>query len=151
MAIQKDDQTDIPSAYSPTTRLEPTAHQLRIFLVVAEELHFGRAATRLFMTQPALSQQLRALEQRLGVQLLNRTSRTVEVTAEGLALLPRAESVVAAMDRLQQTADVQARKLSGRLIVGSIGGEAAMPHTRAILRTLRNQHPHITVEIRVPN
>lgn len=133
---------------SSAGRPEPTVHQLRLLLVVAQELHFGRAAARLFMSQPALSRQLRALEHRLGFELFERTSRAVEPTEGCLALLPRAQAVIQAMDRLRQTADEQGRGPSGKLVVGAIGAEASMPHARAVLAELHRRHPQITVEIR---
>lgn len=127
---------------------EPTLHQLRLLLVLAEERHFGRAAVRLFMSQPALSRQLRALEQRLGLRLFERSSRAVEATEACLALLPEAEAVVRAMDRLRRTAREHGRGVSGRLVVGAIGAEASMPYARAVLGELRERHPGITVEVR---
>ena len=60
-------------------------HQLRCFEVVAEELHFGRAAARLHMTQPPLSRQIQLLEQQLSAQLLERSSRSVKMTRAGRA------------------------------------------------------------------
>ena len=71
---------------------------LRQFLVLAEELHFGRAAERLHMTQPPLSLAVQKLEAQLGVQLLERGRRTVALTAAGVAL-------VAASTRLVEQAD----------------------------------------------
>ncbi|CAL9600047.1 Hca operon transcriptional activator HcaR [Streptomyces sp. enrichment culture] len=127
---------------------EPSIHQLRLFLVLAEELHFGRAATRLFITQSALSQQIRDMERRLGVRLFERTSRSVVLTAAGQALRAEARTAVGATDRMRRIADAQARRLSGRLVVGTIGAEAAMPHTRAVLRTLRDRHPGVIPEVR---
>lgn len=132
-------------------RREPSAHQLRLFLVLAEELHFGRAATRMFMSQPAFSQQIRALEDRIGVKLIDRTSRTVELTEIGQALLPEIHNAVAAMTRLRKLADIHAREISGHLIVGSLGADAAMPYTRAIFDDLHTRHPNITVEMRLLN
>jgi DNA-binding transcriptional LysR family regulator len=72
--------------------------QLRHFLVVAEELNFTRAATRLHVDQPALSRQIRRLESALGVQLFTRTSRRVELTAAGHHLRDRAPAVLADLD-----------------------------------------------------
>ena len=127
---------------------EPSGHQLRLFLVLAEELHFGRAAERLFLSQPALSQQIRALEKRLGVELLRRSSRRVELTAAGQALVPEVRDLVAAMTRLQRLATAYAREVRGHLTIGAIGGEAAMPYMVAILAELAARHPAVTVEMR---
>ncbi|WP_078864099.1 LysR family transcriptional regulator [Streptomyces sp. AcH 505] len=127
---------------------EPTIHQLRLLLVLSDELHFGRAAARLFMSQPALSRQLRSLEAHLGLTLFHRTSRRVEMTASCRALLPEAKAAVRAMDQLRLVADTREREPAGRLVVGAIGAEASMPRTRAILAELRARHPRITVEIR---
>ncbi|MEU3409743.1 LysR family transcriptional regulator [Streptomyces sp. NPDC006658] len=128
-------------------RRDPSTHQLRLFLVLAHELHFGRAAARMFMTQPAFSQQISALEKRIGVLLIERSSRKVELTAAGVALLPEIRSVVAAVSRLRQAAGEQARDVSGHLALGAIGGEAAMPYTHAVLTRLRATHPHLTYEM----
>ncbi|MFI6757527.1 LysR family transcriptional regulator [Micromonospora sp. NPDC050417] len=135
------------SRVSPPPR-EPSSHQLRLFLVLAEELHFGRAARRLFLAQPTLSQQIRALEDRLGVDLLQRSSRRVELTPAGQALVPEARELLAAMTRLQELAASFAREARGHVRIGAIGGEAAMPYTVAILAELSARHPGVTVEIR---
>src|SRR5690242_14713125 len=67
---------------------------LRYFLAVAEELHFGRAAARLHIAQPALTQQIRRLETLLGARLFDRTSRTVALTPAGVVLRERAEALL---------------------------------------------------------
>jgi DNA-binding transcriptional LysR family regulator len=89
------------------TMSEPTSHQLRAFIAVAEERSFTRAASRLHVTTPALSQQIGALERRLGVRALHRTSRSVELTTAGEALLPLARAVVAALDRVSECAALE--------------------------------------------
>ena len=119
--------------------------------MLAEELHFSRAAARLFITQSALSRQIRALETHLGVRLVERSSRSVELTPAGRALLPEIRSAVAAMERLRRLADGHAREVSGHLILGSVGGDAAMPYTHAILTELRGSHPHVSYEMRSLN
>lgn len=126
---------------------EPSIHQLRLYLTLSEELHFGRAAARLFITQPALSQQIRELEKRLGVPVVERTSRTITLTEAGQALLPEARAAVAAVDRLRHVADAQLRQTSGRLVVGTMGAEASMAHTRAVLGLLQTRHPGTTVQL----
>ncbi len=78
--------------------------QLVYFMAVAEELNFARAAQRLHIVQPAVSQQIRRLERDLGVQLFDRTSRWVRLTAAGERLLPEARTVLAAADRTRQVA-----------------------------------------------
>ncbi|MFG2548016.1 LysR family transcriptional regulator [Streptomyces sp. NPDC048594] len=126
---------------------EPSIHQLRLFLMLHEELHFGRAAARLFITQPALSQQIRELEKRLGVGVVERSGRTVRLTEAGQALLPEALAAIGAVDRLRRVADAQVRQASGRLVVGTMGAEASMKHTRSVLGLLRNRHPGMTVQL----
>ncbi len=94
--------------------------QLRYFVTVAEELHFGRAAARLHMTQPPLSQTIAALEETLGAPLFLRTRRQVELTPAGAALLPEARRVLeqaAAMPELVRRA---AAGESGRLALSFV-------------------------------
>jgi DNA-binding transcriptional LysR family regulator len=83
--------------------------QLRCFVAVAEELHFGRAAERLHMTQPPLSRQVQILERILGAQLLERTSRIVRLTPAGRTLLPEARRIL----QLADTAATSARRIAG--------------------------------------
>ena len=95
--------------------------QLRYFVAVAEEQHFGRAAVRLHMAQPPLSQQIRALEGDLGVQLLRRTTRRVDLTEAGAAYLERARSILAAVDDAGHLARLVAAGSVGRLAIGCVG------------------------------
>src|SRR5690606_17443012 len=136
-----------PDGAGRTSTAEPSIHQLRLVLALSEELHFGRAAARLFITQSALSQQIRSLEKRLGVVLFERSSRAVSLTPAGQALLPDITAAVEAMVRLRRAADAQGRHVSGPIRVGIIGAEAAMPHTRAVLQALRREHPRLEVQL----
>ena len=79
--------------------------KLRYFVAVAEELHFGRAAERLYVAQPVLSRQVRKLEQELGTDLLLRTSRSVTLTPAGLRLLDEARSLLAAAELARRHID----------------------------------------------
>jgi DNA-binding transcriptional LysR family regulator len=126
---------------------EPTARQLQLLLTLAEELHFGRAAARLYLTQPALSQQIRALEQKLGVQLFERTSRRVELTDTGAALLPLARSVVEATDELGRVAHASARE--GRLQLGVCESFGALDATRSVIATISAQFPDLGPDVQV--
>ena len=88
---------------------------LRYFVTVASELHFARAAQRLFVSQPALSQQIRSLEGELGLRLLERNRRGVRLTSEGLAFLTEATAVVRQADRALEVARALAQGATGRL------------------------------------
>ncbi|MDQ4061053.1 MAG: LysR family transcriptional regulator [Pseudomonadota bacterium] len=95
--------------------------QLRSFVAVATELHFGRAAKRLNMTQPPLSRQIQLLELDLGVQLLTRTSRSVQLTPAGRAFLVEARSLLQQSEAAVQVARRAANAHGGAVTVGFIG------------------------------
>jgi monoterpene epsilon-lactone hydrolase len=88
---------------------------LRAFVAVAEELNFGRAAERLYITQPALSRQIRTLEQLLGCTLLRRTTHRVELTLAGEALLDRVRPVLREVDATISTVQSVGGELAGRV------------------------------------
>src|SRR5262245_22699908 len=98
--------------------MDAHGRDLRYFTAVAEELHFTRAAERLFISQPALSKQIRMLERALGVALLNRECRSVSLTPAGDALLPHARATVAAWDRGLQAVEESKRAAASTLVVG---------------------------------
>ncbi|MFI9511222.1 LysR substrate-binding domain-containing protein [Nocardia sp. NPDC052566] len=118
---------------------------LRHFLAVAEELNFGRAAKRLFISQPGLSQSIRALEREIGRPLFERSRRHVALTSFGHVLLPEAEGLLAHAAEVEQlTKRLASRKL----------GTLVLNHTRSaglglpvqLTASFRKIHPHICVE-----
>jgi DNA-binding transcriptional LysR family regulator len=82
------------------------------------------------------------------MRLLDRGNHASEITAAGRALLPDIRTAVDAVDRLRLLADVKGRELSGELVIGAIGAEAATAYTHPILRELHTRHPQIKVEVR---
>jgi DNA-binding transcriptional LysR family regulator len=120
---------------------------LRYFVAVAEERHFGRAATRLHMAQPPLSQQIRNLEGELGVVLLRRTTRRVDLTAAGEAYLARAREILVSVDEAGAEAGRVAEGLVGRVVIGCVGS-ATYSVLPALARTLRRELPGIDFAFR---
>jgi DNA-binding transcriptional LysR family regulator len=106
---------------------------LRYFVAVAEELHFRRAAERLHVAQPAVSEQVRKLEQELGVDLLERTPRNVTLTEAGVAMLEESRRVLELADRAQECARNARCQAAERLRVGY----AATALPASVLRALR--------------
>jgi DNA-binding transcriptional LysR family regulator len=119
---------------------------LRYFVVVAEELHFGRAAVRLRIAQPPLSQQIRSLERELGVALLIRTTRRVALTAAGTAFLEQARRVLEQADRAVRTAQRASRGEIGHLAIGFVPSADLDILPRA-LRLWRTRVPDADVEL----
>ena len=109
---------------------------LRYFVAVAEERHFGRAAERLHIAQPPLSQQIRRFEAELGEPLLYRTTRSVELAPAGEVLLERGREILAAVDSAVEDARRAARGEYGRLAIGFTGSctYAMLPALAAALR-----------------
>ncbi len=114
------------------------------FVAVAEELHFGRAAQRLHIAQPSLSQQIRRLEEQLGVMLFERTSRNVELTAAGEALLSEGHRV---LSQAQHAIETTRAAGAARLTVGFYGSAAGalLPE---VLRAFATSHPSFDVSVR---
>jgi DNA-binding transcriptional LysR family regulator len=119
--------------------------QLRVFLAVAEDLHFGRAAERLHVAQPYLSRTVRALENELAAPLFVRTTRRVTLTAAGSALVEHARAMVAAdaVARAAVTAAHQGR--SGRVRI-NFAGPSAHGIVGQLARAVRERHPLIGLE-----
>ena len=93
-------------------------NQLTCFITVAEELHFGRAAERLCMTQPPLTRQIQVLEHSLGVKLFERTSRSVRLTTAGRVFLTDATRLLNAAKQAAATAQRIGKGESGRVTIG---------------------------------
>jgi DNA-binding transcriptional LysR family regulator len=120
---------------------------LRYFLCVAEEMHFGRAAQRLGISQPPLSQQIRALEGELGVQLFERTSRRVRLTEAGRMFLPEVCQALAQVDRAAQVARQAHRGELGRLGLGFTASAPFVSRVADALYTFRQSHPQVDLAL----
>jgi DNA-binding transcriptional LysR family regulator len=121
---------------------------LRYFVAVAEDLHFTHAAERLFISQPALSKQIRMLERQLGAPLFDRSREGVRLTPVGEALLPHARLVLAAWDRGWAEAERAKSKQRATLVAGmstSPGRGGLLPAIRSRFTVL---HPDATVQLR---
>lgn len=120
--------------------------QLRSFMAVATELHFSRAAQRLHVSQSALSQQIRALEDNLGAVLFSRTSRMVELTPAGHALFEAAPRVLFEADRATERVRHAANGTAGVLVIGAVGTALASIAPR-IMRAVWEDAPDLRLEV----
>jgi DNA-binding transcriptional LysR family regulator len=121
--------------------------RLAQFAAVAEELHFGRAAARLHMTQPPLTQAVQALEAELGVRLFERTRRSVALTPAGDALLAQARKLLAAAEALPAQVQAAAQGFSGQLRLAFVSSIAYGP-LPGWLRGFREQCPDVQLQLR---
>ena len=121
--------------------------QLRYFVAVAEERHFGRAAERLHISQPPLSQQIRRLEREIGAPLLQRTTRRVDLTAGGEVLLARAREILSAVDGATEDTRRAANGEVGRLAIG-FTGSATYSTLPALAGALREALPGVVLDLR---
>jgi DNA-binding transcriptional LysR family regulator len=121
--------------------------QLRYFIAVAEENHFGRAAARLHMTQPPLSQTIQSLEAALGTPLFSRTKRSVSLTPAGAALLPEARRILQQAGALPDLARRAASGESGLLSLSfvSTADYSVLP---PLLREFRERYPGVQIDLR---
>ena len=122
-------------------------HLLHYFIMLAEELHFGRAAERLSITQPPLSSALKALEEEVGVLLVERNSKHVALTAAGAAFLKEARLVLDRVAIAGETARAVASGMRGRLDVG-ITGSMIYRGVPRIVNTFNQRLPDIEVNLR---
>ncbi len=119
---------------------------MRYFVAVGETLHFGRAAERLYISQPALSQQIRKLEDDLGIALFLRDRRSVQLTPAGAGLLSHAQAVIASADVFTRAAQRESRMHRGQMVVGF--------HTRwpdgflpRVIRAYRDVRPGVSLDL----
>jgi DNA-binding transcriptional LysR family regulator len=119
---------------------------LRYFVTLAEELHFGRAAERLHIAQPPLSQQIRQLEDELGFQLFHRTKRVVQLTEAGQVFLLEVQKIFKQLEQAVQTGRRTSRGEVGQLIIGFVSSTAynVLPE---ILRKFRADVPEVKLEL----
>jgi DNA-binding transcriptional LysR family regulator len=120
---------------------------LRYFVAVADELHFGRAAERLGMSQPPLSQQIRQLEGEMDVRLFLRDSRRVELTEAGRAFLTEARAILARVDEAVEQARRAQRGETGELRIGMTRATPLSPQIPAAIFAFRRQSPAVHLHL----
>lgn len=120
--------------------------QIEAFLAVAEELHFGRAASRLRMAQSPLSQTIKKLEKGLGTELFERNTRAVSLTTAGLSFLPHARKILEELDLARRAATTDSGTVYGRLGIGFSG---ALNHKTLppLTRALRHLYPEVALTL----
>ena len=121
--------------------------QLRAFDAVAREGSFTRAAARLFISQPAVTGHIKALEEHYQIPLLRRTARRVELTEEGARLAAITRAIFGLVDEAQTLLEANRQLLTGRLEVAADGPHLVMP----MIASLRARYPAITVNLRLGN
>src|SRR5262245_7926113 len=126
---------------------QPTLAQLRALVAVAEHQHFGRAAAALHVSQPTLSSAVAALERTMGIQLVERTTRTVLLTPVGTEIVHRAGEVLTAVDDLVTVALRAQEPLTGDITLGVIPTVAPYLLPR-LMPTLRDTRPRARFALR---
>lgn len=121
-------------------------HQLRLFLAVAQELHFRKAAEQMHIAQPALSQQIKSLETRLGVQLFARHNRRVELTRAGHALVEHARRTLVQAEHAVEVTRAAARGEAGLLRLGFVGS-VSYQLLPTLVRHIRDRAPGLELQL----
>jgi DNA-binding transcriptional LysR family regulator len=127
--------------------VDVSTRKLRYFVAVAEELHFSRAAARLYVAQQAMSKQIRELEESVGTTLLRRTTRSVSLTPAGELFLTAAREALAVLDAGVLASQQEGRRLGGTLRLGFMIG-AALELTTPITSAFADRYPGVRVELR---
>ncbi|CAO3403450.1 LysR substrate-binding domain-containing protein [Azospirillum sp. 11R-A] len=124
-----------------------TLRQLRYFDALAQHAHFGRAAAACAVSQPALSMQIKELEEALGAALVERGGRNIRLTAFGQEAALRVRDILRSVDQLGELAQVSRNRISGRLRIGMIPTIAPylLP---AVIGAITREHPHVEIEVR---
>ncbi|MBI1622973.1 LysR family transcriptional regulator [Comamonas suwonensis] len=121
--------------------------RLTCFLAVADELNFSRAAQRLHMSQPPLSQQIRLLEQEMGAQLFERSRRAVTLTPAGLLLQEKARQIVELHQQAGELCRMAAHGLAGRLRIAFTASVPLFDAFSAMLRDFRTRYPEVELDL----
>src|SRR5919198_6709612 len=121
--------------------------QLRCFITVAEELHFRRAAERLNMSQPPLTQRIKDMERELGVELFRRLGKNVKLTDAGRVVLKSAREMLAQAEGLYEVAERAGRGEYGRIRVGMTISALFFHSVGQTMRMFQQQHPDVTLEL----
>ena len=121
--------------------------EIRVFLTLAEELHFGHTAERLGLTQSRVSQSLRELEEKLGQRLVHRTSRRVVLTEAGERFRARAGAAYDGLAEVLRDTAESARALEGTLRLGLLNAASGGPHMVAIIAAFEDRYPECGVKI----
>ncbi|WP_153110143.1 LysR substrate-binding domain-containing protein [Propionivibrio limicola] len=121
--------------------------QFRYFVTTAEELHFARAAERLGIAQPALSQQIKVLENQLGARLFYRAKRRIELTDTGAAFLEEARATLERAEKAVRVARDTARGEAGSIDIGIVGSVMYEPRFPHLLKNYRKAHPNVQLSL----
>ncbi|MEQ9720933.1 LysR family transcriptional regulator [Yersinia alsatica] len=124
---------------------------LRYFIAVAEELHFGRAAERLRISQPPLSQQIQILEEQIGARLLARNNRNVSLTQAGTLFLKESYQILAQVNSASEKAARLHRGESGELTIGFTSSAPFISAVSKNLRAFRQLHPQVHIKMQEVN
>ncbi|MDR3709643.1 MAG: LysR family transcriptional regulator [Capsulimonadaceae bacterium] len=120
---------------------------MRYFVAVAEELHFGRAAEKLYIAQPPLSHQIKQLEQQIGVKLLERNRRRVRLTEAGAVFLEQARRTLAQAEFAVQAAHNAATGEPDSIEIGFVSSATYHDVIPAIIRVFRERHPRVVMAL----
>ncbi|MGB2633657.1 MAG: LysR substrate-binding domain-containing protein [Candidatus Acidiferrum sp.] len=124
--------------------------RLKVFRAVAENLNFRKAAEGLFITQPAVTHQIKALEDDLGVRLFDRAANRVTLTAQGLVLLRAAKQIAAIVSKVEQELDAKGGKLSGDFALG-VSTTIAQYVLPRLIGAFASEHPHVRLSLQSGN